>query len=262
MKSELIWRGFVICFILFLLLPAVIVIPASFNGARILYFPPRNISLIWYQEYITGSTWLEPTRLSFVIAIFSSAITLAIATPAAFALTRIQFVGRDFFKTMFMLPWVAPQIVVATGIYILLLRLHLGTPRWAILLAHVTISFPIALLIISSGLERLDKDMEDAAASLGASQAIIWRRVIIPSILPSLLAAAMLTFIISWDEVLFAWFLGSSKGPTLPAKIFSYLQIGATPLPAAISTILLSITGLVVSIGLFFRSRISRKETI
>jgi ABC-type spermidine/putrescine transport system permease subunit II len=258
-KKNWLLGGYTFLVIIFLLLPVFIVVPVSFSTSKTLQYPPRSLTLYWYQTYFSTPEWLKATGVSVRLAIFASIITLTTATAASFALVRYKFRGRDFFRTLFLLPWVAPQVVIATGAYMILFRIRLGLPRWALMFEHATIAFPIAMLIISAGLERLDRETEDAALTLGASKFTIWQKVIIPAILPTIIAASLLVFIISWDEVIFAIFMSSTIGPTLPGKIFSYLRYGTSPLPAAISTFLLGITLLLVLVGLLGHRILMRK---
>jgi ABC-type spermidine/putrescine transport system permease subunit II len=261
-KADWLLGGYTLLVIIFLLLPIFIVVPISFSVAKTLQFPPKALTLYWYQTYFSSSEWLNATNVSINLAVSASLITLLTATAASFALVRYKFHGSGLVRGYFLLPWVAPHVVVATGAYMFLFRSGLGLSRWALMFEHAVIAFPIAVLIISAGLERVDRDTEDAALTLGASRLTTWRSVIVPAILPPIIAASLLVFIISWDEVIFAWFLSSTTGPTLPGKIFSYLRYGSSPLPAAISTFLLGITLTLVMIGLLGWRTIERKGSL
>jgi putative spermidine/putrescine transport system permease protein len=238
-------------FLGFLLLPAIIAVPASFNGTEDLRFPPQQLTWHWYQEFFKDPNWLSATWLSAQIAALASLLALVVGVPAAIALVRHRFPGWKIATAILMAPLAIPLVVVATGLLIILLRIHaLGTP-WTLVFAHAVLAQPVVILVLSAALARLDPTLEDAARGLGASRILTLRRVVLPAILPSIIAAAILAFVVSWDEVVLATFLLSgATGVTLPVKIFGYIKDSVTPTPAAIATMLMALTILALGMAL------------
>ena len=221
---------------LFLQLPLLIVFPISFSSAQYLQFPPPGWSLQWYERYLNSPNWLTPTWLSLKVAMATTALSLLLGVPLAFGLTRARFWGRDAIEKLSMAPIIVPTIVLSIALYGLFAKLKLIGAWYGIAIAHTLLALPFVVALVVAGLRDFDVNQELAALGLGASR---WRavwHVTLPQIRPSLVSAAFLAFISSFDELVVAMFLGGAN-MTLPKKMFDNIRMEIDPTIAAISAL-------------------------
>lgn len=234
----------VIC--LFLLAPIVVVIIASFSAGAYLVFPPRELSLRWYAEFFRSRDFTDALQMSLQLGVLTMVISTTIGLLASLALAAARFRGAELLRALVVAPLTVPGIVVGIAMLIYFNRVQLGGSFISLLLAHVAITLPFVVRIISSGLQSFDRSIEEAAMSLGASRAMAFLTVTLPLIKGSALAAAIFAFIISFDEVVVTLFLAGPRLTTLPVKIYTYIENNSDPLIAAVSTILVVLAALVV----------------
>jgi putative spermidine/putrescine transport system permease protein len=221
---------------LFLQLPLLIVFPISFSSAQYLQFPPPGWSLQWYERYLNSPNWLTPTWLSLKVAVATTGLSLLLGVPLAFGLTRARFWGRGAIEKLSMAPIIVPTIVLSIALYGLFAKLKLIGVWYGIAVAHTLLALPFVVALVVAGLRDFDVNQELAALGLGASR---WRavwHVTLPQIRPSLVSAAFLAFISSFDELVVAMFLGGAN-MTLPKKMFDNIRMEIDPTIAAISAL-------------------------
>ena len=221
---------------LFLQLPLLIVFPISFSSAQYLQFPPPGWSLQWYERYLNSPNWLTPTWLSLKVAVATTVLSLLLGVPLAFGLTRARFWGRDAIEKLSMAPIIVPTIVLSIALYGLFAKLRLIGVWYGIAVSHTLLALPFVVALVVAGLRDFDVNQELAALGLGASR---WRavwHVTLPQIRPSLVSAAFLAFISSFDELVVAMFLGGAN-MTLPKKMFDNIRMEIDPTIAAISAL-------------------------
>ena len=166
MRRGMIALGWLVA--LFVAAPLFVVVPISFSDAVSLEFPPPGWSLRWYAAYFADPRWTQPTINSLVVACLVAVLTMALVTPAAFALVRHRFVGKGAVNLLLMLPMVVPHIVIAIGYYAFLADVGLLQTLPGLVLAHTALSVPVAFLVLSASLKGFDRTLERAAMSLGA----------------------------------------------------------------------------------------------
>ena len=225
----------------FLILPVLIIVPASFSAGEQLVFPPEEYSLRWYERLIFDDRWQESAWLSFKVALGAVLLAVPLALLAAIASVRFRAVSSSQ-RMYLLLPIVVPHSVVSTGLFTVLLKLGLLESSAVLAVVHAAFALPLALLLFISALEAIDPLVWSAAATLGASPRQVLFRVILRTIWPSVVSAALLVFIFSWDEIVAAVFVGPVAPATLPALMFSYLQETVTPAVAAVASVLLVIS--------------------
>jgi putative spermidine/putrescine transport system permease protein len=233
---------------LFLLAPVILVVPLSFSAANNLVWPPPAWSLRWYIAMVHEAGLMQAAWNSLILATAVALICLAIGIPAALALDRGRFPGREAVMALITAPLLLPTIVV--GLALLTVFVGLGVlGSWAgLILAHLTITVPYAVRVLSTALTTLPPGIEDAARSLGASPWRTFRRVTLPLMLPGVVATAAITFLVSFDEVVISLFVVGPRLTTLPVALFRYVESRTDPLVAAVSTILVVLTMLIVLI--------------
>ncbi|MFA5120698.1 ABC transporter permease [Zavarzinia sp.] len=240
------WRwvllGLTLLVTLYLLLPIVFIVALSFGSSQWMIFPPPGWTLRWYEALAEDPRWLETALTSLEVGVLVAALSVALGLAAAFALVRGRFRGRQVLRLVFLTPMVLPVVIFAVAVYGFYLRLGLNGTLLGFVLAHTVLAFPFAVLTISNALAQFDPSIEDAAILCGASPLAAKWRVTLPNIRLGLISAAIFSFLISWDEVVVAIFMGSPTLQTLPVHIWGMLRQDLSPAVAAASSILVGIT--------------------
>lgn len=230
----------------FLLAPVLIVIPISFSADTFMAFPPSGWSLRWYAEVAQNARMLAAFKASLWLALAVTALDLLIAIPAAYALVRLRLPGTDVVMSLLTAPLLLPTIVLGLGLLIVFAAQGmLGTFR-GLLLAHLVVTLPYALRVLTTGLANLPLAAEEAGATLGGSPLQVFFRVTLPMMTPSIAATAALCFLVSFDEVVISLFMTGARLRTLPVEMYHYVEDRADPLVAALSVILVLLTLLIV----------------
>lgn len=235
-------RGGLVLLYLFLLAPLVPILVVSFSNDTVLGFPPQSIGVRWYLALVDNTRFMAGFRVSFSVAAAVVAIALAVGVPAAFAIARLSFVGREALYAFFTAPLLLPSIVLGLAMLLVLVRLGLTGTYPGLIGAHLVVALPYVIRIVATALGTLPPDVEDAAASLGASPARVFRRVTLPLLLPAVLGAAALAFLVSFDEVVISLFVVGARLNTLPVEIYHYVEYRTDPQIAALSMVLIAIT--------------------
>ncbi|MFI9751109.1 ABC transporter permease [Streptomyces collinus] len=225
--------------LLFLALPIVVILVTSFSNNAFAAFPPQTWTLNWYKAlFADGSKWPAALTLSAFVACLSTLFSLIIGVTAATALTRSELPLRSAVYALVLGPLVIPQIVTALGLFLLFEpAAMLGSPI-AIALGHTVLASPIAVLILIATLRGIDERLEDAAASMGAGRLTIARRITFPLAAPGMIAAAVFSFITSFDEFYISQFLSSVDTVTLPVQVYNSLTFDIDPSVTAVSALL------------------------
>ncbi|MEU2745489.1 ABC transporter permease [Streptomyces collinus] len=235
--------------LLFLALPIVVILVTSFSDNAFAAFPPQAWTLNWYKAlFADGSKWPAALSLSAFVACLSTLFSLIIGVTAATALTRSELPLRSAVYALVLGPLVIPQIVTALGLFLLFEpAAMLGSPI-AIALGHTVLASPIAVLILIATLRGIDERLEDAAAGMGAGRMTIARRITFPLAAPGMIAAAIFSFITSFDEFYISQFLSSVDTVTLPVQVYNSLTFDIDPSVTAVSAILIAFA--ILALGL------------
>ncbi|HKY95035.1 MAG TPA: ABC transporter permease subunit [Kiloniellales bacterium] len=242
-------RLFVGLVMLYLAAPIAIVVLVSFNEATHLSFPPEALSLRWYRRYLEDPQWLEATWLSLEVAALTAAFATAIGTLAAYALSRHRLPGRSALLALLLSPLVVPAIVLAVAMYGQQTRWGLIGTTGGLVMAHSVAAVSYVVIIASAAFATLDRRLEQAAASLGATP---WRgflRVVLPLVKPGIASAAIFAFIHSFDEVVITLFVAGVQRRTLPLKMWEFIHHELDPTIAAVSSLLILLALLPLLVG-------------
>jgi len=229
------------CIAFFVLSPVLIIFPASFGASESLEFPPRAYSLRWYAQVLGDPQWLASAGLSARIALFAALAATAAGLLVGLSHFLVKQVAPGV-RSFRMLPMVAPHIVLATGLFSVLLSGRMLGDANVLALVHASLAIPLTMIIFINAVESVDPLLWTAASTLGARWWTILRQILLPILLTSVVVAFVLAFIVSWDEVTFAIFIGPSIVPTLPARMFYYLRELITPALAAVASLLVLVT--------------------
>lgn len=245
--------GLTVLVCLFLILPIVFIAALSFGSSQWLIFPPPSWTLKWYQALFADPRWLYSALTSLKIAAVVTVLSVILGFLAALGLNRGAFLGREALRALFLTPMILPVVVLAVALYALFLQLGLAGTTIGFIIAHLLIALPFSIISIGNALESFDKSIEDAAILCGASPWEARLRVTVPAVSHGIFAAAIFSFLASWDEVVLAIFMASPTLQTLPVKIWATLRQDLTPVIAAASTILIAFTILLMVLAAIFR---------
>jgi spermidine/putrescine transport system permease protein len=240
--------GFFVLLTLFLYLPIVTLAIFSFNKGDV-SFPLSGFTTSWYGRALSDPNLLSAIRRSLVVASVSSVLAVALGVLAAIALVRRRFPGKSAVSAMLFSPLVVPYLVFGISLLVLFTAfdrvltdafgVYLGLGVHAVVIGHVVVSLPYAILTILPLLERLSTSFEEAARDLGAGAWGTFRRVTFPLLLPALVSAFLIAFTISFDEYAIASFLAGDT-PTWPVYLFAQLRVPSRlPVLVAVSSMVL-----------------------
>lgn len=245
--------------VLFLVAPAMVVVPMSFTSARILSWPPLGFSTQWYEKMIGDPQWSTGFVNSAQVAVVTAIVATLLGTLAAIGLVRGRFPGKGLANALFLSPLIVPVVIVAIGMFAFYVRFNkdLGIPftgtLHGLVLAHTALALPFVIVNVGTSLRTMDRNLELAAASLGAPPVRTFTRITLPIILPGMLAGGLLAFVTSWDEVVVSIFLTTARFRTLPVEMWEQVRQVVDPTVAAVSTTLLVVTTTVLLLAFVAR---------
>lgn len=240
---------------LFLLAPIFIVFPLSFSNDSFLTFPPETWGVRWYKQLFVHKGMMGSFATSLRLATIVTVIAVLTGIPAAYALKRLEFPGREFVLSLFTAPLLLPSIVLGLAMLLVFVDLRLLGTFTGLVIAHLVVTTPYVIRITITALGGIAPALEEAAATLGATPLTVFFRVTLPLMLPGVVASTALAFLISFDEVVLSLFITGPSITTLPVEMFNYVETQANPMIAAVSTMLIVVTILLIlmvekSIGL------------
>jgi putative spermidine/putrescine transport system permease protein len=197
-----------------------------------------------YMEYADTLTHWDFTRWTpdlVVIALGTTVVALSIGIPAAFGLVRRHFRGKGSLVAVFMSPIIVPYIITAIAIYFLFARLGLIGNPLGLLIAHTLLAVPKVVVIVAAALKGFDRTLERASMSLGAGPWVTFYRVTYPGIRPAVMAAALFSFLTSFDELILSMFITGPTAVTLPKLMWDAVRLEMDPTIAAASSLLIGI---------------------
>jgi len=243
----------------FLYLPIVVLVVYSFNGSGVGGFPPHGWTLSWYRELGSDGPLWDSVLNSLIVAVAAVAMSLGLGLPAALALDRSEFPGKSAFRRIVLLPLILPGIITGLSLLTLFVGIHMNLSLLTITLGHGTALISVATTEIFAGLQKLDRRQEEASLDLGANHWKTFWRITLPNLRVSMIAAALLIFTLSLDEIAVSFFL-IGRDNTLPLEIWSRLRRGITPEINAISTLILLFSIVTIVIWYRLRTRGARAE--
>lgn len=238
----------------FLYLPIVVLILYSFHRDGVGGFPPKHFTLHWYGLlFIDGAMW-DSVRNSLLVAAGAVSLSLILGLLAALALDRANFPGKSLFRRLVLLPLVLPGIITGLSLLMLAVSAGLRLSLFTVFLGHGTALISVATTELFAGLQKMDRAQEEASLDLGATPWQTFWRITLPNLQLSLIAAGLLIFTLSMDEIAVTIFL-IGRDNTLPQEIWSRLRIGITPEINAISTLIFLLSVILILIWYNIRAR-------
>ena len=233
-------------FIAFIAAPLLIVCVVAFTPLGYISLPTDGISLRWFAAIADNPRFIDAFWLSLALGLVSSVIATVLAVPAALAVARHRFPGRDAISAFLLSPLMIPHVVLGVALLRYFSQLGINGTFSSLALAHVVVILPFALRLVLAAATGLDPAIERAAVSLGASGFTVFRRITLPLILPGIVSGWLLAFITSFDELTVSVFVANPSTTTLPVRMFLQIQDTIDPLVAAVSALLIAVTVVVM----------------
>ncbi|MBQ0219348.1 ABC transporter permease subunit [Alcaligenes faecalis] len=249
----------------FLYIPILFLIVFSFNESAIMT-SWSGFSFRWYESLFQDKALLSAAKLSFLIAVLTATMATILGTWAAYVLARMgRFKGFALYIGLVSAPLVIPEVVLGISLLLMFVELNslFGWPEqngiFTIWIGHVVLCTAYATVILQSRMRELDRSQEEAALDLGATPLRAFFQVVLPSIVPSLMAAWLLAFTLSLDDVVIASFLSGPGFTTLPVEVFSRVRLGLKPEINALATLLILVIGIFVVVANRLQARRERR---
>ena len=255
--GQRLWLYVLAAIIMFLLVvPTLLVIPMSFSASQYLEFPPREWSLRWYETYFGSIAWMDATWTSLKAGLLTTFLATPLGTMAAYGLYVSQHKWSRLVFIFLITPIMIPVILIAIGAFYVYVQIKMVNSLTGLVVAHTILALPLVLIVVSSAFRSYDMNQEMAARSLGASRLTAFMSITLPQIRFSVITAALLSFLTSFDEVIVALFVSGGDNSTLTRNMFNALRDQIDPTIAAISTIMIAISSaLLLAAQLFGKSR-------
>lgn len=246
MKNSKFLIAVLVLMLIFLIGPFIIIIISSFSSDAIMRFPPRGFSLQWYGKVLNIAMFRTTFWMSLKVGIAATLTALILGVPVAYTNIRYRYPGKGTVELFFSSPAIVPGLVIGFA----LLRFFIYVTRIPILtglyLGHTAILFPYTVRVVSASLRNFDPAVEEAAVSLGSSKVHAFFTVVLPNIRSGLVAAFILAFITSFNNVPISLFLTGPGVATLPIQMLIYMEYYFDPTISALSSILIVLTVMVV----------------
>ena len=249
----------------FLYLPIVTLVIFSFNDSRLVTVW-SHASTRWYYALAKDADLIAAVWLSLKIAFLTAIMSVFFGTFVAFALNRYKrFAGRTFLSSMANMPLVMPEVIVGLALLLMLVSVQhwLGFPQrglFTILLGHALLGTAYAAVVVTSRLKEMDGRLDEAAMDLGAKPWQVFTLVTFPLLVPALVSAFLLTFTLSFDDVVLSAFLSGPGYNTMPMVIFSRARLGLNPTINAVATVTIMVVTIAVIASSFYTSHQERKR--
>ncbi len=244
----------------FLFLPLLVVIPVALTDRDYLSLPQHGISLAHFAALLDWDNgWLPSIATSAAIGVLASALATTLGVSFAVGAWAAAGWWPSCLRVLLLSPLIVPPMIYTVAMVKLWARLALLDTYPGVVLVHTVLALPLALLAVSASLANLDPRLVQAARSLGARPLTVFSRVILPNIIPGVAAAALLAFVISWDEITVTLFITERAVVTLPRRIWTSITEAVDPALAAIATVLLIVTIIALAARSMYQTRSERR---
>ncbi|MFJ2992329.1 ABC transporter permease [Pandoraea sp. NPDC087047] len=229
-----------------MLAPVAIVVLYSFSATSYFSLPPTKFSLQWFENFFSNDGFREAFKNSLLISFIVAPITLIIAVPASYALTRGTFAGRQAITALLMSPIIVPGVVSGVALLALSYKAGIGPGFGALVVGMICVSLPYALRALLANMHGLRHELEESARNLGATNWQVFRLIVIPQLRPGLLAGGIFIFVETIDNFTIASFLVTPTTTTLPVEAYYYIRDFDDPTVAAMSCVLFLLSTILV----------------
>jgi spermidine/putrescine transport system permease protein len=248
--------GWTIGVFAFLYIPILLLVVYSFNDSKLnLYW--AGFTTKWYGLLLGNEVLLGAFKNSLIVAAATTALAVVIGTSAAWLLHRYRFPAQQTLGLLIFIPMVMPEVLMGVSLLVLFVSLGIPLGYTTLIIAHTTFCFPFVLVGVQARLQGIDPSLEEAAMDLGATPLKAFWLVIVPYLMPAIVAGALMSFTLSFDEYIVTIFTSGADSQTLPLKVYGMVRVGLNPQLNALSSLFIGATVLLVIASQFF----TRKKT-
>lgn len=225
--------------------PITIVAGVSVNERKSLIFPPQGFSLEWYRQIVIDPGWRNALLTSVAIAAAAAALAVLIALPLAWSQWRRNSVFARLVQALGLAPFILPPVITALGFLSFWATLGLYGAPWTVVVSHAIFFVTLPLVTLTLGFASIDREVVEAARTMGASERVVLRTVLLPLVRPYLISGFAFAFVLSLNEYIVAYMVAGFTTETLPIKIFNSLRYGYTPTMAAVAVVFVVVAALI-----------------
>ena len=248
--------GFVTCCVLaFFYLSIVILILISFSTGRATQWPPPGWTIDWYILLFQNPRALESIYVSLIFAVTTGILTTILGTLTAYALTNFRLKWGSAIQLFSYFPMVISGLIIGIALLLYFHLIGLSLGYLSVIVAHTVRAFPFAVLIMITSFLGIKKSLIEASLDLGANKLSTFRRIILPLIAPGVVASLLISFTVSFDEIIATYFVIGGGLVTVPIYIINQIEFGISPELNALSTLVLFVSSLIVIISIWLRGR-------
>ena len=240
----------------FLYIPILLLVVFSFNDSK-LNLHWVGFTTKWYGLLLQNEVLIRAFQNSIIVAGATTLLSVFLGTTAAWLLYRYRFPAQQLIGLLIFIPMVMPEVLMGTSLLVLFVTLGMPLGYGTLIIAHTTFCFPFVLVGVQARLQGIDPSLEEAAMDLGATPLKAFWLVIVPYLMPAIVAGALMAFTLSFDEYIVTIFTSGAESQTLPLKVYGMVRVGLNPQLNALSTLFIGATALIVIGSQFF----SRKKT-
>jgi len=248
--------------VVFLIVPLLIPIPLSFNSGSFFTFPLAGFSTRWYEIVLGTARWRAAIQNSLLIGFGTTVLATVLGTLAAIGLSIPQFPGRKLVMPLLISPLIVPIVVTAVGAYLFYAPIGLANSYAGLILAHTVLASPFVVVTVGASLTGFDRTLMRAASISGARPATAFFKIMLPLILPGVLAGAAFAFVTSFDEVVVAQFLAGVDQRTMPLEMFTGLREELSPAITAAATLMMTLSLLLLVVANLIAKRAQRRSRV
>jgi len=233
---------------IFLALPIIVVAGVSVNAQKTLAFPPAGFSLDWYAQIFADPGWRQALIASVVIALLSATLAVLTALPLAWFQWRRDAKWVRVFQLLGIAPFILPPVITALGFLSFWATVGVYGLPWTVVVSHAIFFVTLPLVTLTLGFASIDREVVEAATTMGADGRTVLRTIILPLVLPYMVSGFAFVFVLSLNEYIVAYMVVGFTVETLPIKIFNALRYGYTPTMAAVTVFFVATAAVVFAL--------------
>jgi spermidine/putrescine transport system permease protein len=258
---SLLLRTYLVIALFFVFAPSISLALFSFHEGKIQNFPIERYSTYWYKAAWGNQDIRDGFFNSVIVGVMVSIFSMILGFLSSHLLCRHRLQRQLLYVAFVSLAVVTPLLLSGMALLMYFQRIHLAGTLWAVIIAHTCFCSPFALALIRNPYEQLNIELEYAARNLGANKLRVITRIIIPQLWPAIAAAGLLSFLVSWDEFILAWFVGGFN-KTLPVVIYGMMGSSFNPSLNAVGTVSMLISAVLLLSIFLLKSLADRKVQV
>jgi len=231
--------GITLCVTVFVLAPLLVAVALSFSTSPVASFPPKGFTLDWYGHVLTDPDFLASATLSIGLALAAALAAVSLGVPAAVSFARAEFAGKNAAQALLLSPLIFPVLITGLALLQFNASMNMQNATLNLFFGHSLVTLPYVVRTSTASLLLVDRSLEEAARTLGATQWQTFRRVTLPQIAPGVAAGALFAFMVSLDNYPISMWLSDGRAVPLPVLLFQDMQNVFDPSIAAMASLMI-----------------------